>query len=83
MNNANNSYNTDNVYYLRGLCLFQFNNKNAAINDMKKAGDMGAKFLNDYGYFNNKTSSSIKSEPQRQNPSKVKTKIIPELKKTR
>ena len=48
LNYANNTYNTDQIYYLRGLCLFQLNNEDAAIDNMNKAGDIGANFLRNY-----------------------------------
>lgn len=82
---ANSSYNNNTVYYLRGVCHFQLNNESAAINDMKKAGDMGDTFLKNYGSTQIKSSSSNSQKLHGKSPSKNNraTKIIPELKKTK
>lgn len=69
------------VYYLRGLCNFLVNNKEAGITDMKQAGEDGIKFLEEQGIVEKP------SEPQRKTTqsgsSSKRANTTPILKKTK
>ena len=69
------------VYYLRGLCNFLVNDKEAGIKDMRQAGEDGIKFLEEQGFVEKP------SEPQRKTPqsgsSSKRANTTPILKKTK
>jgi hypothetical protein len=78
----NSEQNNYMIYYLRGLCHFLTDDKESGIADMKKAGEDGAKFLEEEGYT--KTSSGSHNAPNGypKNP-KAKNNKTPILKKTK
>ena len=70
------------VYYLRGLCNFLVNNKEAGITDMKQAGEDGTKFLEENGYTKNSSTPKHNSN-NRKTPTKKHNSSTPILKKTK
>ena len=78
----NSEQNNYMIYYLRGLCRFLTDDKESGIADMKKAGEDGAKFLEEEGY----TKTSARSQNVSKSNSKVPTakrNNTPILKKTK
>ena len=74
----NSEQNNSMIYYLRGLCRFLTDDKESGIADMEKAGEDGAKFLEEEGYT--KTSAGSQKSP---NSNKAKNNKTPILKKTK
>ena len=74
----NSEQNNYMIYYLRGLCRFLTDDKESGIADMEKAGEDGAKFLEEEGYT--KTSAGSQKSP---NSNKAKNNKTPILKKTK
>lgn len=78
----NSEQNNYMIYYLRGLCRFLTDDKESGIADMEKAGEDGAKFLEEEGY----TKTSARSQNVSKSNSKVPTakrNNTPILKKTK
>ncbi len=75
-----NPENASAVYYLRGLCHFLIDDKESGISDMNKAGEDGAKFLEENGYT--RTSSTTKQDGNNKKSLTTKRKSrTPTLKK--
>lgn len=72
--------NAEAIYYLRGLCNFLINNKEAGITDMQQAGEDGLKFLEEQGYT--KAQSAQKKNRNNTKYSTARNKT-PLLKKTK
>lgn len=74
------SNNAKAVYYLRGLCHFLIDDKESGISDMNRAGEDGAKFLEENGYT--RTSSTTKQDGNNKKSLTTKRKSrTPTLKK--
>ena len=81
------SENAEKVYFLRGLCYLSLNNKEQGLIDIKRAGELGAKFLEANGFTNNHSTPTNNDKPNNRGVTKKMTngqgKTIPSLKKTK
>lgn len=73
--------NAEAVYYLRGLCNFLINNKEAGISDMQQAGEDGIKFLEEQGIA--KKSNNPQRKSSKSSSSSKQSNATPILKKTK
>ena len=78
--NSNNEQ-KNRIFFLKGLCFFELDDKESGISDMKKAGEDGIKFLEEQGIVEKP------SEPQRKTTqsgsSSKRANTTPILKKTK
>lgn len=83
---ANAQYDSSMTYYVRGLCYLYLGDEVSGITDMKKAGDKGVAFLEDY-YKQKKTRNdqhnSQKPKTIRKSAVNRQNKSTPILKKTK
>ena len=79
--NSNNEQ-KNRIFFLKGLCFFELDDKESGISDMKKAGEDGIKFLKEHGYMQAQ-SAPIQNSNNQKVSLKNRNKSTPILKKTK